>query len=487
MHYISNNFEGDIMENSTLFEELSKSLTHSFKNAWEALSEEEIKDCFSFNDGYKLFLDKGKTERESANEILRLAVEKGFKNIDLFLSGKEKLVNGSKIYAMNRDKSIVLFVMGEKPLKEGMNVVGAHIDVPRLDLKPFPLYEDSDMAFFKTHYYGGIKKYQWTATPLALHGIVYNKNNEKIEVVIGEDENDPILAITDLLPHLAKDQSSKTLAEGIDGETLNVLVGHMPIGDDKTKDKVKLHVLKILSEKYGIQEEDFLSAEFEIVPAGKAKDLGFDRSMISAYGHDDRVCSYAGLAAMFELDNLQTTACGMFMDKEEVGSQGNTGSQSRYFENIVAELIALQEVNYNDLFLRRCISNTSVLSGDVGAAYDPNYAGAYDKKNSAHIGKGVQLVKYTGARGKGGCNDANAEFLGEVRKIFNDNNIVWQIGELGKVDQGGGGTIAYILANSNAEVVDCGVPVLSMHAPYEVVSKVDVYMTFKAYKAFLNR
>ncbi|GAB6106151.1 aminopeptidase [Fusibacter bizertensis] len=475
------------MENSTQFEELSKSLTHSFKNAWEALSEEEIKTCFAFNEDYKHFLNKGKTERESANEILRLAKEKGFKNIDLFLEGKEKLQKGSKVYAMNRDKSIVLFVIGEKPLKEGMNVVGAHIDVPRLDLKPFPLYEDSDMAFFKTHYYGGIKKYQWTAMPLALHGVVYNKNNEKIEVVIGEDESDPILAITDLLPHLAKDQSSKTLAEGIDGETLNVLVGHMPIGDDKTKDKVKLNVLKILSEKYDIKEEDFLSAEFEIVPAGKAKDLGLDRSMISAYGHDDRVCSYTGLLAMFDLDNVQTTACGMFMDKEEVGSQGNTGSQSRYFENIVAELIALQEPNYNDLFLRRCISNTSVLSGDVGAAYDPNYAGAYDKKNSAHIGKGVQLVKYTGARGKGGCNDANAEFLGEVRKIFNDNNIVWQIGELGKVDQGGGGTIAYILANSNAEVVDCGVPVLSMHAPYEVVSKVDVYMTFKAYRAFLNR
>ncbi|HAS73942.1 MAG TPA: aminopeptidase, partial [Clostridiales bacterium UBA8960] len=463
-----------MMENGTNYEALSKSLTHTFKNAWEALSEDEIKTCFAFNEDYKKFLDAGKTERESANEILKLAIEKGYKNVEHYLSGQEKLITGSKVYAMNRDKSIVLFVIGEKPLKEGMNIVGAHIDVPRLDLKPFPLYEDSDMAFLKTHYYGGIKKYQWTATPLALHGVVFNKNNEKIDVVIGEDDADPIFAITDLLPHLAKDQVSKTLAEGIDGETLNVLVGHMPVGDDKTKDKVKLNVLKILGEKYGITEEDFLSAEFEVVPAGKAKDLGLDRSMISAYGHDDRVCSYAGLAAMFELDNIKTTACGMFMDKEEVGSQGNTGSQSRFFENIVAELIALQEPNFNDLYLRRCISNTQVLSGDVGAAYDPNFAGAYDKKNSPHIGKGVQLVKYTGARGKGGCNDANAEFLGEVRKIFNDNNIVWQVGELGKVDQGGGGTIAYILANSNAEVVDCGVPVLSMHAPYEIVSKVDV-------------
>jgi len=475
------------MENSTNFEALSKSLSHNFKNAWEALNESELKACFALSENYKKFLDAGKTERESANEILRLAEINGYKNIEAFLSGEEKCQTGSKIYAMNRDKSIIMFIIGSKPLKDGLNIVGAHIDVPRLDLKPFPLYEESDLAFFKTHYYGGIKKYQWTATPLALHGVVFNKNNEKIEVVIGEDESDPIFAITDLLPHLAKDQSAKTLAEGIDGETLNVLVGNMPIGDDKTKDKVKLHVLKILSEKYGITEEDFLSAEFEIVPAGKAKDLGFDRSMISAYGHDDRVCSYAGLSALFELENVETTACGMFMDKEEVGSQGNTGSQSRYFENVVAELIALQETTYNDLYLRRCISQTKVLSGDVGAAYDPNYSSAYDKKNAPLIGKGVQLVKYTGSRGKGGCNDANAEFLGEVRKLFNDNNVVWQIGELGKVDQGGGGTIAYILANSNAEVVDCGVPVLSMHAPYEIVSKVDVFMTFKAYKAFLNR
>lgn len=475
------------MDKKNKFEELSKELTHTFKNAWEAMSEDETKSCFEFSEGYKAFLDAGKTERESANEIKRLAIEKGYKNIDDYLSGKEKLKKGSKIYAINRDKSIILFLMGEKSLKEGMNIIGAHIDVPRIDLKPFPLYEDSDMAFLKTHYYGGIKKYQWTATPLAIHGVAFNKNNEKIEVVIGEDDADPIFAITDLLPHLAKDQSSKTLSEGIDGETLNVLVGHMPMGDDKTKDKVKLHILKILKDKYGLLEEDFLSAEFEVVPAGKAKDLGFDRSMISAYGHDDRVCSYTGVMALFELDDVKTTACGMFMDKEEVGSQGNTGSQSRYFENIVAELIALQEPEFNDLYLRRAISNTKVLSGDVGAAYDPNFAAAYEKRNSAHIGKGVQLVKYTGARGKGGCNDANAEFLGEVRKIFNDNDVVWQIGELGKVDQGGGGTIAYILANSNAEVVDCGVPVLSMHAPYEIVSKVDVYMTYKAYKAFLNR
>lgn len=475
------------MEKDMDYEVFSKEVTHQFKNAWEALNEDELKACFDFSEGYKAFLDAGKTERESARELLKEAESKGYQNVERFISGELKLEAGSKVYAMNRDKAIVLFIVGEKPLKDGMNIVGAHIDVPRIDLKPFPLYEDSDMAFLKTHYYGGIKKYQWTATPLAIHGVVMNKNNEKIDVVIGEDEADPIFAITDLLPHLAKDQSSKSLAEGIDGEGLNVLVGHMPIGNDKTKNKVKLHVLKILNEKYGITEEDFLSAEFEVVPAGKAKDLGLDRSMISAYGHDDRVCSYTGAQALFALDKVNTTACGMFMDKEEVGSQGNTGSHSRFFENIVAELIALQEANYNDIFLRRCISKTQVLSADVGAAFDPNYAGAYEKMNSSYVGKGVQLVKYTGARGKGGCNDANAEFLGEVRKIFNDNDIVWQIGELGKVDQGGGGTIAYILANADAEVVDCGVPVLSMHAPYEIVSKVDVYMTFKAYKAFLNR
>ncbi|MBM7562402.1 aminopeptidase [Fusibacter tunisiensis] len=475
------------MENKSKFEDLSKALNHSFKNAWEAMDEAETKVCFEFSEGYKAFLNAGKTERESAREIRKLAEAKGYKNIELYLSGKEKLVKGSKIYAVNRDKSIVLFLMGEKPLKEGMNIVGAHIDVPRLDLKPFPLYEDSDMAFFKTHYYGGIKKYQWTATPLALHGVAIDKNNNRIDIVIGEDEADPVFAITDLLPHLSKDQISKTLAEGIDGETLNVLVGHMPMGDDKTKDKIKLHILNILKEKYGLVEEDFLSAEFEIVPAGKAKDLGFDRSMISAYGHDDRVCSYTGMMALLDLENVETTAVGMFMDKEEVGSQGNTGSHSRFFENIVAELIAVQEENFTDLYLRRAISKTKVLSGDVGAAFDPNYAGAYEKRNSAYVGKGVQLVKYTGARGKGGCNDANAEFLGEVRNLFNANDIVWQIGELGKVDQGGGGTIAYILANSDAEVVDCGVPVLSMHAPYEIVSKVDVYMTYKAYKAFFNR
>jgi aspartyl aminopeptidase len=322
---------------------------------------------------------------------------------------------------------------------------------------------------------------------LALHGVIYTKDGEKKEVVIGEADEDPVFAITDLLIHLAKDQQAKTLAEGVNGEQLNVLIGNRGIEDKDAKDRIKANMLKLLNEKYGITEQDFVTAEFEVVPAGKARDMGLDRSMISAYAHDDRVCSYAGVQAMLALGEVETTACGMFMDKEEVGSQGNTGSESRYFENMLAELILLQEGQYNDLYLRRALSKTKVLSGDVGAAFDPNYAASYDKSNSAMMGKGIQLVKYTGSRGKSSCNDANAEFLSEVARLFDASEVVWQIGELGKVDQGGGGTIAYILANANAEVVDCGVPVISMHAPYEVISKADLYMAYKAYHAFLNR
>jgi aspartyl aminopeptidase len=467
---------------------MKETLTHEFENAWEALDESSKKACMAFSEAYKTFLNDGKTERESAREIVKRAENKGYKPLSDYLSGKEKAVAGAKIYVVNRDKSVVLFLLGSKPVKTGLHIVGSHIDVPRLDLKPYPLYEDEGLAFLKTHYYGGIKKYQWTATPLALHGVVFKKDGTRADVIIGESDEDPVFAITDLLPHLAKDQNAKKLAEGIEGEMLNVLIGHMPAeGPKDKKDKVKALVMENLNEKYGISEADFLTAEFEIVPAGKARDLGLDRSMISAYGHDDRVCSYTGLEAMLSLEAVEVTACGMFMDKEEVGSNGNTGSHSRFFENMVAELIALQEGQYSDLDLRRALSATKVLSGDVGAAYDPNFGSAYDKRNSAQIGRGVQLVKYTGSRGKYDCNDANAEFLNEVRNVFDASGVVWQIGELGKVDQGGGGTIAYILANANAEVVDCGVPVLSMHAPYEIVSKVDVYMTYLAYRAFLNR
>lgn len=462
-------------------------LSHQMKNVWEIMNEKEQKSCFDYAEGYKAFLDTCKTERESANEIKRMAIENGYKPVEDFIEGKEKIKKGAKIYAMNREKSIVLFHIGSEKLTEGIDIVGTHIDVPRIDLKPMPIYEDSDMVFLKTHYYGGIKKYQWTTIHLALHGVVFKKGGEKIDIVIGEDEQDPVFVITDILPHLAKDQYAKKIGEAVSGEQLNLLVGSMPLGDDKIKDKFKYHFLSLLNEKYGIEEKDFLSAEIEIVPAGKARDLGLDKSMVTAYGHDDRSCSYAGVTAMFNLKNTKRTACGMFMDKEEVGSNGNTGSASRFFEDTLAELIALQETQYSDLMLRRCIGKTQVLSGDVGAAYDPTWAGAYEKQNSSYIGKGIQLVKYTGSRGKGGCNDANAEFLSVVREVFDNNNVAWQIGELGKVDQGGGGTIAFLLANANAEVVDCGIPVLSMHAPYEVLSKADLYMAYRAYHAFLNR
>lgn len=466
--------------------EEKKSLLHKFTNVWENADDAQTKEIFALGQEYKGFLDRGKTERECARDIVRLAQERGYVSIESVIESGEKVKPGKKIYALNRDKSVILFVIGKEPLEKGMHIVGGHIDSPRLDLKPFPLYEDSGIAMFKTHYYGGVRKYQWASLPLAMHGVVMNKNGEKINISIGEDADDPVLFITDLLPHLAKDQNQKKLGEAITGEGLNLLVGTIP-ATDEDKDKVKANVMRILNEKYGIEEVDFTSAELEIVPAGKARDVGFDRSLISAYGHDDRVCSFAGVKAILETENPTYTAVGMFMDKEEVGSMGNTGSESRYFENMVAELIALQVDNYNDLLIRRSLSATKVLSADVCAAFDPNFPEVYDKRNTSMIGNGVQITKYTGARGKGGCNDANAEFISEVRNLFEENNIVWQIGELGKVDQGGGGTIAYILANAGAEVVDCGTPMLSMHAPYEIVSKADVYMTYKAYKAFMNR
>lgn len=473
---------GNFME---LNKEYQASLTNEFGYAWDKVNDEEKKEVFSFSKDYMNFLDTGKTERESAREILRLAKEQGFVDINELIKSGKKINAGDKVYAMNRDKAIILFVIGEENISTGMNIVGAHIDAPRIDVKPVPLFEDCSVSYMKTHYYGGIKKYQWVAQPLALHGVVRTKKGV-VDIVIGEDDQDPVVYITDILPHLAKDQYAKKIGEGITGEELNVIMGSIPVGDDKLKDRSKLHVLHLLNEKYGITEKDFVAAELEIVPAGKARDVGLDRGMIAAYGHDDRVCSYAGVRAIFDVEKCTKTAVGMFMDKEEVGSQGNTGSESRYFENMVAELINLQET-YSDLLIRRSLSNTKVLSADVGAAYDPKFAGAYEKQNSGFAGKGVQIVKYTGSRGKGGCNDANAEFVGEVMEIFEENNVVWQTGELGKVDQGGGGTIAYILANADAEVVDCGVPVLSMHAPYELISKIDLFMAYKGYAAFLNR
>lgn len=461
---------------------LQELLTKSFKSAWEQLGEGEMEKVFTLGESYKSFLDRGKTERECVTEIHNRAKDKGYISLEEALE-KGSIKAGDKVYAINRDKAIALFVIGKEGIEEGMKIVGAHLDAPRLDLKAFPLYEDEGLALLKTHYYGGIKKYQWVAIPLAMHGVIIDNKGNKINISIGEDDNDPVFYITDLLPHLASDQMAKKMGEGITGEGLNVLIGNIPYKSEEAKDKVKLNILNLLNKKYGIVEEDFTVAEIEIVPAGKARDVGLDGSMIAAHGHDDRVCSYAALEAVLEIDNPETTVVGLFVDKEEVGSMGNTGMESMFFENVVAELLVLQG-NTNHLAIRRSFKNTKVISGDVTAGYDPNYPEVLDRRNASFIGKGVTLTKYTGSRGKGGCNDANAEFLAELRTVFNNNKVVWQVGELGKVDQGGGGTIAYILANYGAEVVDCGTPMLSMHAPIELVSKVDLYMTYRAYKAF---
>ncbi|MFI3209674.1 MAG: aminopeptidase [Peptostreptococcaceae bacterium] len=452
------------------------------KNAWE-FEKDNLDEVMKYSDGYMTFLDNGKTERTSCREIVKMAKENGYVSLCDVLR-KREVKKGDKIYAVNKEKAVALFLIGDKPLEDGMKIIGGHIDVPRIDLKPNPLYEDSNLGFFKTHYYGGIKKYQWTALPLAIHGVVILSDGRRVDIAIGEDETDPVFCITDLLPHLGKDQMSKTMSEGILGEKLNLLVGNMPLFGEE-KDSVEKNVLKFLKEKYEMEPEDFLSAEIEIVPAGKARHLGFDKSMVLAYGHDDRVCSYAGVKALLELDQVEFTSVALCVDKEEVGSQGNTGMHSKFFENVVAELINL-EGEYSELKVRRAMANSKVLSADVAAGYDPNYAEAYEKRNSAMMGEGVVLSKYTGARGKSGCNDANAEFTAEVTRIFNKANVVWQTAELGKVDQGGGGTIAYILANYGAEVIDCGVGVLSMHAPHEIVSKVDIYEMYKGYKAFFE-
>jgi aspartyl aminopeptidase len=471
-------------EEKSEFKVFEEKVKKEFKNAWENIEDKDI--VFSFADEYKTFLDNSKTERLCANEIIKYAKENNYSNLEDIIKEGKSLLPGTKVYVANKGKSVIMAVIGKENVSKGLNIVGSHIDSPRIDLKPNPLYEDSNLALMKTHYYGGIRKYQWATIPLSMHGVIITKDNKTVNVSFGEDESEPVFYISDLLPHLAKDQAKKTLAEGITGEDLNLIVGSIPYGDKDTKEKVKLNVLRIFNEKYGIIEEDFLSAEIEIVPAGKARDVGIDRGLILGYGHDDRICTFSALKGLLEIANPVKTAMTVFVDKEEVGSQGNTGAQSKFVESVISELINLQE-DFNQLKVRRAIANTQVLSADVGAGLDPTYPEVSEKRNSAIIGNGVQLVKYTGSRGKGGCNDANAEFVGEVRKIFNDNNITWQIGELGKVDQGGGGTIAYILANDGAEVVDCGVPVLGMHSPYELISKADLFMTYKAYKAFMNR
>ena len=461
-------------------------LVYKTDSAWdnENFSAEQVQ---SFNEGYKHFLNKAKTEREFVKEAEAIVVKNGFKNLDEILKTNARLKSGDKVYRIVKKKLMLLSVIGKKPLEEGTKIIGAHIDAPRIDIKQNPLYESTDMVFLKTHYYGGIKKYQWLAIPLALHGVVVKADGSLVEVSIGEDENDPVFTITDLLPHLAKDQMDKKVTDAFKGEDMNVLAGSQPVSDKEAKDRFKLSILKLLNEKYGMIEEDFTSSELEIVPAFKARDLGFDRSMIGAYGHDDRVCAYPALIAILETLKPEYTAVCVLTDKEEIGSVGNTGAQSRAFENFLADLCAIASSGaYSDRMVRSCMDNSRMLSADVNAALDPNYEGTHDKMNAGYLGKGLAILKFSGSKGKSGASDANAEFVGEIRMLFNSQKIPWHITELGAVDKGGGGTIAMMIANLGVDVLDVGVPVLSMHAPFEVVSKVDVYSAYKGYSVFIK-
>ena len=458
-------------------------LKYEFENAWDfERKENTIEQIMQYSRNYMEFLSKSKTERLSVKEIIKLAKENNYISIDEAME-KGSISCGDKIYVINKEKAVALFVIGKNYIEKGMKIIGSHIDSPRLDLKPNPLYQESNLGFLKTHYYGGIKKYQWTAIPLALHGIVILNDGTKVDISIGEEDSDPVFCVTDLLIHLAGDQMQKKLSEGISGEALNILIGNIPL-EDEEKEPITANILKILNEKYNIVEEDLLSAEIEVVPAGKARDLGLDRSMVLGYGHDDRVCSYAAVKAILETEQPEFTSVALCVDKEEIGSKGNTGMHSKFFENTVAELIAL-EGDYCDIKVRRALANSKVLSADVSAGYDPNFGEAYEKRNSAYMGNGVVLTKYTGSRGKSGCNDANAEYMAELRSIMEKHDVSFQTAELGKVDAGGGGTIAYILAQYNMEVIDCGVALHNMHAPWEVASKVDIYETMKGYRAFL--
>lgn len=457
------------------------------KNAWLSYGESDEKEMEKIAKDYRAFLDAGKTERECVTELVREAEANGYVSLEAKQAAGEKIQPGDKVYAVGMKKIMALFHVGQEPLEKGMNILGAHIDSPRLDVKQNPLYEDTDLAYLDTHYYGGVKKYQWVALPLAIHGVIAKKDGSVVNVTIGEDENDPVVYITDLLIHLAGKQLQKKAAEVIEGENLDILIGSRPLSestDEKKKEAVKSNVLRILKEKYDVEEEDFLSAELEIVPAGKARDCGLDRSMVAAYGQDDRVCAYTSFVAMMEMDAPKRTSCCLLTDKEEIGSVGATGMQSRFFENTVAELLDGMGC-YSDLALRRTLRNSSMLSSDVSAGYDPAYGECFEKKNAAYLGRGIVLNKFTGARGKSGSNDANAEYVAEVRRIFDDHQVAFQTAELGKVDVGGGGTIAYIAALYGMNVIDSGVAVLSMHAPWEVTSKADIYEAKKAYKAFL--
>lgn len=449
------------------------------KNTWEKYKD-NLNEVMEYNEGYKDYISKNKTERACVKDSIRLAKEKGFKPLDSF----ETLKPGDKVYVNNRDKNIALFVIGNKPLTEGMRILGAHIDSPRMDLKQNPLYESEGFVLADTHYYGGVKKYQWVTIPLSLYGVVAKKDGTVVDVVIGEDDNDPVVGISDLLIHLAADQLDKKAAKVIEGENLDVTLGNMPLVGEE-KDAVKANILKLLKDKYDIEEEDFVSAEIEVVPSGKARDYGLDRSMIAGYGHDDRVCAYTSLTAILDMDVCDYTCCTILVDKEEIGSVGATGAHSLFFENTVGEMLVKMGI---DSFVqtRLTLSRSKMLSSDVSAGVDPLYVSVNDKKNAAYLGNGIVFNKYTGARGKSGSNDASAEYVARIRAVMDESKIHYQTAELGKVDQGGGGTIAYILGNYNMDVIDAGIAVLNMHAPMEIVSKVDVYETYQAYKAFLK-
>lgn len=449
------------------------------KNTWEKYKD-NLNEVMEYNEGYKDYISKNKTERACVKDSIRLAKEKGFKPLDSF----ETLKPGDKVYVNNRDKNIALFVIGNKPLTEGMRILGAHIDSPRMDLKQNPLYESEGFVLADTHYYGGVKKYQWVTIPLSLYGVVAKKDGTVVDVVIGEDDNDPVVGISDLLIHLAAEQLDKKAAKVIEGENLDVTLGNMPLVGEE-KDAVKANILKLLKDKYDIEEEDFVSAEIEVVPSGKARDYGLDRSMVAGYGHDDRVCAYTSLTAILDMDVCDYTCCTILVDKEEIGSVGATGAQSLFFENTIGEMLVKMGI---DSFVqtRLTLSRSKMLSSDVSAGVDPLFVSVNDKKNAAYLGNGIVFNKYTGARGKSGSNDASAEYVARIRAVMDESNIHYQTAELGKVDLGGGGTIAYILGNYNMDVIDAGIAVLNMHAPMEVVSKVDVYETYQAYKAFLK-
>ncbi|MDD3839308.1 MAG: aminopeptidase [Clostridia bacterium] len=475
------------MKKQSSIKNLQKKLSYSTEYVWDVISEVEKRKAMEFCEGYKDFLNAAKTERQAAAYIADELNKNGFSSIGQYEREGKNLKAGDKVYVHYRDKVVAAAVIGKRPLKEGLRIIASHIDSPRLDLKQNPIYEADGMVMADTHYYGGIKKYQWTTIPLSLHGVVIKNDGEKVNISIGENKADPVFYISDLLPHLAKDQMNKKATEVVTGEGLDVIIGSIPFTDDEEiKDRMKLSILNILNQEYGIVEEDFISAEIELVPAFRARDVGFDRGIVGGYGQDDRVCAYTSLIALLDINIPEYTALAFFADKEEIGSMGNTGMESRILENFVAGMKKSSSGGYNEFELKQCLANSKALSADVSGAYDPNYSDVSEKNNSAYLGKGIAMSKYGGARGKSGSSDANAEFVGEVRRMFNENNVVWQAGELGKVDQGGGGTVAMFMANYGMEVLDCGVPLISMHSPYELASKGDIYMAYKAYKVFMQ-